>query len=156
MEVFKRVLFPVDFSEVSPRIASWVLDVAQKFGAEIHLLFVARSLQHFVGLSVSEVAIEKFEGELIKGAEQKMEEFINTCFPAYPVLKNRVVLGDAAEEILRYVHSVGIDLVIMGSHGRKGVDRLLIGSVAEKVLKMSPVPVMIVNAPKIPGPQESE
>lgn len=145
MPEFKKLLFPIDFSEVSPKMAPWALAVAQKFSAEIHLLFVARRLEHLASLNVAQVSIEDFENEVIRGAETKMEEFANKHFVAYPTCKSRVVLGDAAEEILNYVKSEEIDLIIIGTHGRKGIERILFGSVAERVIKMSPVPVMSIN-----------
>jgi nucleotide-binding universal stress UspA family protein len=54
-------------------------------------------------------------------------------------------LGDAAEEILKYVRSEGIDLIIMGTHGRKGLEKIVFGSVAERVVQKSPVPVLTIN-----------
>jgi nucleotide-binding universal stress UspA family protein len=54
-------------------------------------------------------------------------------------------LGDAAEEVLNYVRSEGIDLVIMGTHGRKGLEKVVFGSVAERVVQKSPVPVLTIN-----------
>jgi len=56
-----------------------------------------------------------------------------------------VVQGDPAEEILKYVESEKVDLVIMGTHGRKGLDRILFGSVANEVVKRSPAPVLTIN-----------
>ncbi|MBW1705887.1 MAG: universal stress protein [Deltaproteobacteria bacterium] len=145
MTKFKKLLFPIDFSDVSPKIAPWALTVAQKFSAEIHLLFVARRLEHLASLNVAQVSIEDFENEVIRGAETKMEEFANKNFQAYSDCKTRVVLGDAAEEILNYVESEKIDLIVIGTHGRKGMERILFGSVAERVIKMAPVPVMSIN-----------
>jgi nucleotide-binding universal stress UspA family protein len=145
MPEFKKLLFPIDFSEVSPKLASWALKVAKKFSSEIHLLFVARRLEHLASIYVEQVSIEDFENEVIRGAEEKIEEFANTHFHGYPACKTRVVLGDAAEEILNYVKAEEIDLIVIGTHGRKGIDRILFGSVAERVIKMSPVPVMSIN-----------
>jgi nucleotide-binding universal stress UspA family protein len=145
MPEFKKLLFPIDFSEVSPKMAPWALKVAKKFSSEIHLLFVARRLEHLASIYVEQVSIEDFENEVIRGAEEKIEEFANTHFHGYPACKTRVVLGDAAEEILNYVKAEEIDLIVIGTHGRKGIDRILFGSVAERVIKMSPVPVMSIN-----------
>jgi nucleotide-binding universal stress UspA family protein len=145
MPEFKKLLFPIDFSEVSPKLASWALKVAKKFSSEIHLLFVARRLEHLASVYVEQVSIEDFENEVIRGAEEKIEEFANTHFHGYPACKTRVVLGDAVEEILNYIKSEEIDLIVIGTHGRKGIDRILFGSVAERVIKMSPVPVMSIN-----------
>jgi nucleotide-binding universal stress UspA family protein len=144
MEFAKKILFPVDLSEVSPKIAPYVKKMAAKFDSEVHLLFVARILQHFTSIYVPHPSVSNFEGEIIKGAERKLEEFVEEHFQGFSP-KAKVVLGDAAEEILNYVQPEGIDLVIMGTHGRKGIERIIFGSVAERVVKKSQVPVLTVN-----------
>jgi nucleotide-binding universal stress UspA family protein len=145
MNEFNKILFPIDFSDVSPKIAPRTLTIARKFSAEVHLLFVARRFEHLSSLNVEQVTIENIENETIRGAETKMEEFADRYLENYPICRTRVVLGDAAEEILNYVRSEKIDLIIIGTHGRKGLERILFGSVAERVIKMSPVPVMSIN-----------
>jgi nucleotide-binding universal stress UspA family protein len=144
MQAFKQILFPVDLSEVSPKIAPYVIEMAEKFDAEIHLLFVARILQYFTSIYVPHPSVNKFETEVIEGAEKKLQEFMEEYFKDVPC-KAKVMLGDPAEETLNYVRSEGIDLVIMGTHGRKGLEHILFGSVAERVVKQSPVPVLTVN-----------
>ena len=151
MKELKRILFPIDLSEVSPKIAPWVLLTAKKFQAEIHLLFVARNLEHLTNVNVQVASIENFQSEIIEGAETKIEKFANTYFEGYPVCKAKVVVGDAAEEILNYIRSAKIDLVIIGTHGRKGLERIIFGSVAERVIKMSPTPVLSVNPYRVPS-----
>jgi nucleotide-binding universal stress UspA family protein len=145
MDPIEKILFPVDFSEVSPMIAPFVLMVGESFKAEIHILFVARTLEYFSSIYVSPVTIQNFEEDVIKGAEKKMDEFVQSHFKNYPSLRTKVSLGDAAEEILKYIHVEGVDLVIIGTHGRKGLERILFGSVAERVIKMSTVPVVSIN-----------
>jgi len=144
MKIFKRILFPVDLSEVSPKIVPYVKDMEAWFDAEIHLLFVARILQHFTSIYVPHPSVSKFEAEIVKGAEKKLQEFVNEHFRASSP-KAQVVLGDPAEEILSYAESEGIDLIIIGTHGRKGLERIIFGSVAEHVVKKSQVPVLTVN-----------
>ena len=144
MEGFKQILFPVDLSEVSAKIVPYVREMAEKFEAEVHLLFVARILQHFTSIYVPHPSINQFEEEMKKGAEKKLQEFIEEYFKDVPC-KARVILGDAAQEVLNYIQSEGIDLVIMGTHGRKGLEHIIFGSVAERVVKHSPVPVLTVN-----------
>jgi nucleotide-binding universal stress UspA family protein len=150
MKEINKILFPVDLSEVSPKVSPWVLTIAKRFNAEIHLLFVARRLEYLSSIYVTQVSIENFEGELVTGAEKGIEEFAQTYFKEYAAYKTRVVLGDAAEEILSYISSEGIDLVIIGTHGRKGLERIFFGSVAERVIKKSPVPVLSVNPYGVP------
>lgn len=147
MKKVKKLLFPVDLSEVSPKIAPWVLDLAKTFDAEVHLVFVARRFEQYTAVYVAAQSIEAFEQEILQGAERSLEEFTKTHFESQGFTRcvPRVVLGDAAEEILDYVRSEGIDLVVMGTHGRKGLERILFGSVADRVVKMSTVPVLTVN-----------
>ena len=144
MEFAKKILFPVDLSEVSPKIAPYVTEVATKFGAEVHLVFVARILEHFTSIYVPHPSVKNFEAEIVKGAERKLDEFVKDYFKGFSP-KTKVVLGDAAEEILNYVRSEGIGLVIMGTHGRKGLEKIVFGSVAQRVLQKSPVPVFTIN-----------
>ncbi|MCF8061319.1 MAG: universal stress protein [Deltaproteobacteria bacterium] len=147
MKPVKKLLFPVDLSEVSPRIAPWVLDLANTFDAEVHLVFVARRFEQFSTVYVSPRSIEAFEQEISQGAERGLEEFVKAHFESKGFTRcvRRVVLGDAAEEILDYIRAENIDLVVMGTHGRKGLERVLFGSVADHVVKMSTVPVLTVN-----------
>ena len=145
MKDIKKILFPVDLSEVSAKIVPWVRSVVEKFEAEVHLLFVARTFQYYSSGYLDPISIVSIEGELIKGGEVKMENFANTYFAEYPACKTQVVLGDAVEEILRYINEEGIDLVTMGTHGRKGLKHVLLGSVADRMIKMSPVPVLTIN-----------
>ena len=136
---------------MSPLIALWELTIAQKFKAEIHLLFVVRRLVHLLSIEVSEVSINAFETEIIKASENRMETFSNEYFSDYPDIKPKIVVGDAAEEILRHIESEGIDIVIMGTHGRKGLDRIFFGSVANTVIKNAQAPVMSINPYRIPS-----
>ena len=151
MEGFRKILFPIDFSDVSPKIVPWVFTMAKQFEAEIHLLFVARRFQYLNHMYVDEAFIKNFEDISLKGARKRIEEFTKAYFDGYPVYKTKVVLGDPAEDILNYINAEGIDLVIIGTHGRKGLDRILFGSVAERVVKASSVPVLSINPYKLPA-----
>jgi nucleotide-binding universal stress UspA family protein len=147
MKKFSKILFPVDLSEVSPKIVPWVLDVARTYDAEVLVLFVARRFQHFSAVYVAPESIDAFEHEIFEGAERSLDEFIERHFQSkgFRRCTPRVILGDAAEEILDTVEKEHMDLVVMGTHGRKGLERVLFGSVADRVVKMCTVPVLTVN-----------
>ena len=149
MKEFNRVLFPVDLSESSDKIVPYVQAVAERFGAQIHILFAARVFDHFTSIYVPHPSINKFEKELIDGAEKRLYEFVDQHFKEFPNTKTSVVAGDPSEEIIKYINEHEIDLVIMGTHGRKGMDKIIFGSVAERVVKSAPVPVMVVNPYKV-------
>jgi nucleotide-binding universal stress UspA family protein len=142
---FKRILYPVDLSESSTNIIPYVQAVAEKLKSEIHILFAARVFEYFTNIYVPHPSISKFEKEIIEGAEKRLYEFVDENFSDFPNTKTAVVAGDASEEIVNYIKDQHIDLVIMGTHGRKGMDKIIFGSVAERVVKTAPVPVMVVN-----------
>jgi nucleotide-binding universal stress UspA family protein len=145
MKKFKKILFPIDFSEVSPEIVPYVISMADKLNAEVHIIFVVRLLENYRSIFVSHVAVENFEMEIVLGAETKMDEFVEEFFKSIIRPKTKILIGDIVEEIIKYIKAKGIDLVIIGTHGRKGMDRIILGSIADRVIKSAPVPVLSVN-----------
>jgi nucleotide-binding universal stress UspA family protein len=141
---FKKILFPVDLSRASRHIAPYVREVATKFNAELHLLFVVRVFEHFSSIHLSRETIKSIEAEVGARGETNLQKFMQAFFESGSC-KMKVVFGDPAEEIMKYVEFEGIDLIIIGTHGKKGLERVLFGSVANRVIKMSPVPVLSVN-----------
>jgi nucleotide-binding universal stress UspA family protein len=142
---FRRILFPVDLSETSAKIVPAVESVARKYGAIVHLVFVARVFDYFTSMYVPHPSVSQFEKEVIEGAEKRLYEFAAEHFQEAAGTKVKVLAGDPSEEILKYAAAHAIDLIIMGTHGRKGIDKVIFGSVAERVVKSSPAPVMVVN-----------
>ena len=146
---FNKILFPVDLSETSPKIVPFVTSMAEKFDSTVHILFVARVFQYFKSIYVPHPSINMFENEIFEGAQKSLLEFAEEYFKDADRIKTSVVKGDAAEEILSYIKKEGIDLLIMGTHGRQGLDKVIFGSVAERVSKTAPVPVLLVNPYKV-------
>lgn len=145
MESIKRILFPVDLSENPEQLVPNVITMVDTFNSDLHLLFVVRIFQYFTNIYVPHPSISVFENELVEGANKKMEEFKRDHFGKLEGVHSAVILGDPAETILRYIDENNVDMIIMGTHGRKGLDRVFFGSVAERVIKGSPVPVLVVN-----------
>jgi nucleotide-binding universal stress UspA family protein len=146
---FKNILFPVDLSETSPKVAPFVISMADKYDSKVHLLFVARAFQYFNSIYVPHPSIDLFENQIVEGALKSLQEFADKYFKNADRIKKTVVKGDTAEEILNYIKKEEIDLVIMGTHGRKGLDKVIFGSVAERVSKTAQVPVMLINPYKL-------
>lgn len=140
----KKILCAVDFSENSPMVAEYAVGLAKCTGAELLVLYVAPSLNQYVGFHVPPTSIENFVGEIVTGAEKTMETFIQENFPGVPVT-GRVSTGYAAEEIIALAEKEGANMIVMGTHGRAGIDRILFGSVAEKVVKSAKCPVLTIR-----------
>jgi nucleotide-binding universal stress UspA family protein len=138
-----KVLFPVDLSGLSSRIAPKMLAMAEKLDAEVHLLAVAESTEQFRTFYVPHPSLGVLEKDMTRGMDRNLEDFQFEHFPDYQKVQRVIKVGDPAEEIMKYILSAGIDVVMMATHGRKGLSRVIFGSVTEKVVKNSPVPVMI-------------
>ena len=143
MSFYNKILFPVDLSEDTSKIALHVKEVADKFDAEIHIIYVAHVTQYYNGLYLEATYVGDFETEVVKAAEQRLKNFVNEDFKDRSI-NAKVLIGYPGGEILRYVKTEGTDLIIMG-HSSKGIKRALMGSVAGHVAKSSPVPVMVIN-----------
>ncbi|WP_027177670.1 universal stress protein [Maridesulfovibrio bastinii] len=144
MVEINKILCAVDFSEHSPVVAEYASTLAKTMGAEIICLYVAPSLDQYVGFHVPPSSIENFVGEIVTGADSTMDTFITENFSDVTV-SGKVVTGYAAEEIIGMAQEEKVDMIIMGTHGRVGIDRMLFGSVAEKVVKTSKAPVLTVR-----------
>ncbi len=132
---YKKILFPVDLSETSVKIFPHVKTMAEKFGAEICLIFVAKVHEYYV-------EDDKEPGQSIK---KKVQAYKDKNFPDIPNSNLVVKDGEAAEEILSYIDKESIDMVIMATRGRKALDKAIFGSVAANVARSAPVPVFFVN-----------
>jgi nucleotide-binding universal stress UspA family protein len=106
---------------------------------------VARIFKYYDTIYVPPVSIVEFEEKIVAGGKRRLDEFVAEHLKDGCVSVVKVIPGDPAEQILRYIDVEGIDLVVMSTHGRKGLDRVLFGSVANHVVTTSPVPVMTVN-----------
>ena len=144
-----KILFPVDLSESSKKIVPSVKYVMKAMGAVLSVVFVVQDIENYAGFYVPHPSMDLLTTELHKGASKRLEEFVTDNFEDVGDVKADIVSGDPAEEIIKYVHEKEVDLIIMGTHGRTGIDRIIFGSVAEKVVKLSPVPVLTINPYKI-------
>ena len=132
---YKKILFPVDLSETSAKIIPHVEAIAEKFGAEIRLVFVAKVHEYYV----------EDESKPGEGITKRVKEYRDKYFPNISDSNTIVLDGDAADEILNYIDNEGIDLVVMATRGRKAMDKAIFGSVAANVVRSASVPVFFVN-----------
>ncbi len=140
----KKIICALDLSEHSKQVAAYATMYAKLTNASIVAVYAAPTLTQYTGFHVPPNTIDSFVGEIVSGAETAMSEFVAQYFEGVDV-QSEIVVGYAAEEILALADSLQADLIIMGTHGRTGIDRILFGSVAEKVVKNSSVPVLTVR-----------
>ncbi len=144
MAEINNILCAVDFSDMSSRIADYAQTIAKSCNAAVKVVYVAPSLSQYVGFHVPPTSIENFVGEIVSGAEKTMDVFIQENFQDVEV-SGHVLTGYATEEILSFADQESMDMIVMGTHGRKGIDRVLFGSVAEKIVKAAKMPVLTIR-----------
>ena len=139
-----RILCAVDLSDHSRQVAQYAAMLAKATDAHLIVIYTAPSLSQYVGFHVPPNTIENFVGEIVSGAEKAMETFVKENFAGLSV-SSKVLIGYAAEEIINRAEEENVDMIVMGTHGRKGIDRILFGSVAEKVVKNAKQPVLTIR-----------
>jgi nucleotide-binding universal stress UspA family protein len=139
--VVKGILVPTDFSETSDAALRYATQLALTLGARINLVHVpGKTGEHFE----ADFPHGKFETATRERlASFLTKEELERLHPEYALR-----VGAPAEEIVRYADLCRADLIIMGTHGRSGVAHVLMGSVAEQVVRAAPCPVLLVRAPK--------
>ena len=150
MNVVRKILTPTDFSDRSRRAIQFATDEAQLRGAELHLFHCVTS--GMVGHPMDGTAIPIPE-DVIGDAQRGLMKFPENCEestdPDRPGLKvvRTVEQGNAELKIVEYAREHLIDLIVLGTHARSGVERFLLGSTAEAILRHAPCPVLIVPPP---------
>ena len=145
MLTIERILCPVDFSEFSDRACDYAHSFARHFGAKLFVLHVAEPFVPVDPSSISPSLIDQVYAQNIADAEEKVREL--AVRQNWNDVEHEVVLerGAVADAILRFVEGNNIDLITMGTHGRRGHDRLLLGSVTERILRTARPSVLAVH-----------
>lgn len=146
MNKIKKILCPLDLSGYSREVAAYAADMAKTFEAEVIVMNVVPFMEDEIYVRVRDAhhALREFAGKLTLSSEELLDDMMKEYFTDIPVSK-KISEGDPAKEILAMSNESGVDLIIMGTHGKKGVDRFLFGSVAEKVVRNSQIPVLTVR-----------
>ncbi|GAB3418021.1 universal stress protein [Haloparvum alkalitolerans] len=143
MALYERVLVPTDGSPEGERAVAHALELAAAHGADVHALYVINTAS-YAGMPME----TSWEGvdDLLRADAKAAVNTVGELGDSFDVdVTTAVVEGSPSREIIRYAEDEGCDVVVMGTHGRGGIDRLLLGSVAEKVVRGSSVPVLTVR-----------
>jgi nucleotide-binding universal stress UspA family protein len=143
---FKKILCPVDFFKASSRAFDYALRLAANYDAKLHLLHVvAPVISSAYGAPFS---VDDLTADLEKEAKRLLQKYKDRAAKANVRLTTEVRMGDIDLGILRSLDAQKADLVVMGTHGRRGFERLALGSVTERMMRHCPVPMLAVGAAK--------
>lgn len=141
----KRIIVPIDFSDYSKKALRYAVEFARQFSAEIILIYVVEPVIYPADFSFGQVAIPSMENELRERGEEQLRKLIETearqDIPARAFVRS----GKPFAEINRLAKEEDADLIIIATHGHSGIEHVLFGSTAEKVVRKAPCPVMTVR-----------
>jgi len=142
---FKKILYPTDFSDPSYEALKAANEFALLFSAELCVVHVVSPVVTAPGdPSGSDFLILE---EMDKAARESLKEMVKKGIPKGLLVRQIVVLGEAAEEIIRISEEERVDLIVIATHGQTGWRHFVFGSVAEKVVRLAPCPVLTIRAP---------
>lgn len=142
MAGFKHIVVPTDFGEIAEQATDLAIELASKYGAKLTLVHV-----YTIPTPAYAEAFAWPVEEIQKAAREALDRELAKTKARYPNTEAVLDVGVAHDRIVEVVRSRGADLVVMGTHGRRGLPRFVLGSVAEKVVRLSPVPVLTVPGP---------
>ncbi len=149
MTKLKTILVPTDCSPLSGVAVQYAVEFAQKFGGTLHLLYVldvrAPTVMSDIMTKEIQIAKQELDRKMFQQGVEILGSFWGSVGTPSVDVKQEVVEGTPYLEILRYAKSENTDMIVMGTHGRTGLQHMLIGSVAEKVVRHSLCPVLTVR-----------
>ena len=139
--MYDDILVPTDGSSASEAATEHAIDIAGQYGARLHALYVVDSGAYSALDAGSDVVVDALQSE----GERATDRVVEAADDAGVEATGAVATGTAYRSVHDYVDEHGIDMIIMGTHGRKGLDRYLLGSVTERVVRTADVPVLTVR-----------
>lgn len=144
MELPTNILVPTDFNETAERVLDYAVALATKLGARIHVV-------HVIGIpayGIPEIGValtSTMMDSLVRGNQAALDRLVDPRRGQAPFGEVMLRTGDARDMILQAAEEVHADLIVMGTHGRRGVSRALLGSVAEMIVRTARCPVLTVR-----------
>ncbi len=144
---FERILFPTDFSKGSAVAADYALSMARTNRARLYVLYVVDIRDYLTNFYGHPLPHQKLDKEARESAMAALKKFSAENFKGYRNIELKVLGGKPYKEIIKAVRGLKIDLVVMGSSSSTGVERFLLGSNVDKVLRTANCSVMVVQNP---------
>jgi nucleotide-binding universal stress UspA family protein len=145
MKPFSRILAAIDFSENSETAFEYALTLAKQFDAELVIMHVINEPVDLRGFYVPHISFEQLEKEIEEGATRMIENFCNARLASFTNYTTTLVTGIPCDEIVLKAKEINASLVVLGTHGRTGLDHIIFGSTAERVVRLASCPVLTVR-----------
>jgi len=145
-KLIRNILAPIDFSDYSKNALKYATQFAKEFNAKLYLIYVVEPMIYPADFSMGQIAIPSTDVDLHARAEEELNNLAKTIDSSLKV-ETTIRTGKPFVEIIEEAKEKDIDLIIIASHGHTGVEHLLFGSTAEKVVRKAPCPVLTLREP---------
>lgn len=146
MQEVRQIVVPVDFQQHTEELAEYALGLATKLEAKVVFYHVVENVVYYSDFIPTNYSMDR--EETFMHAQQKMNSLVEDGKKKWMQCSGQVGRGDVVESILEYSQDKGSDLIVMGTHGARGIEKILLGSVAERVIKRAKCPVLVVKMKK--------
>lgn len=153
------ILWPTDGGEPSYKALDAAIGIAEKFNARIYALRVVAPVPPLAGpgyapmvgagyepMAIKGYDVPLYQQELLKSAENELSQVVAKKVPKVIEITHDVKIGTPAEVIIEFGREKNVDIIVMSTHGRTGISRFMIGSVAEKTIRQSTIPLLVIPA----------
>lgn len=146
MQNIQQIIVPVDFHQHTDELVDFALNIAAKLEAKLTFLHVVEHVAAIAGYAdVYPASFSAIDEEIFGYAQKKMTVLVGKSKAVCPGCDGVVLRGDVADHIVDYVREKESGLIVMGTHGAKGIEKIMLGSVAERVLKRASCPILVFN-----------
>lgn len=144
----EKILFPTDFSEHSKNAFRYAFSFAKEYGAKLYMLHVIEDIQYLANAYMFDVPVMPSFADMEQNRMKELQEFIDREVTDPEVKIEKVIRrGRPFIEIIQMARDENVDLIVTATHGRGGLEHVLFGSVAEKVVRKAPCPVLSIRTP---------
>jgi len=142
----RKILVPIDFSDYSKKALHYAIPFARQFRATVYLLYVVEPTIYPADFSFGQIGMPNVENELRTKGEQELRELISNEIKGAVPAEAFVKVGLPFVEVVSFAKDEKIELIIVATHGHTGVEHVLFGSTAEKIVRKAPCPVLVVRS----------
>lgn len=143
MKKINEIIVPIDFLRHTDQITEYAVYMAEKFGASLKFVHVIEPPQSVADQEYP--SLRSYTAEVVTSAEEKMKQLVEQCRNNFSGCEGTILKGDIVDTLIKYAQDKEGDLIILGTHGRKGLSKMWLGSVAERVIKSAPCPTLTCN-----------
>ena len=143
----KKILVPIDFSDYSKNALKYAVNIVETFKAEMFLIYVVEPVIYPPDFSMGQIAIPSVNTEWDERAKEELKKLAESEIPKEIKVQTIVKTGKPFIEIIDTATEKDIDLIVIATHGHSGMEHILFGSTAEKVVRKAPCPVLTLREP---------